>query len=33
MKALDVVSKLDEVCMQRIEDILQNKPKPEEEFC
>lgn len=33
MKALDVVSRLDEVCMQRIEDILQNKPKPEEEFC
>lgn len=33
MKALDLVAKLDDACMQRIEDILQNKPKAEEDFC
>jgi voltage-dependent potassium channel beta subunit len=33
MIALDLVAKLDDACMQRIEDILQNKPKAEEDFC
>lgn len=33
MKAIDLVPKLDDSVMQRIEDILKNKPSPEEDFC
>ncbi len=33
MKALDAVVNLDEQVLTRIEDILQNKPEPEEDFC
>jgi len=33
MQALKVVDKLDNSIMERIENILQNKPEPEEDFC
>jgi voltage-dependent potassium channel beta subunit len=33
MKALDIVAFLDANLMERIEEILQNKPEPEEDFC
>jgi voltage-dependent potassium channel beta subunit len=33
MKALEVVGGLDDTVMARIEEILQNKPEPEEDFC
>jgi voltage-dependent potassium channel beta subunit len=33
MKALDLVEKIDDEVINRIEVILQNKPEPEEDFC
>ena len=33
MKAIDVVPRLDESVQARIEEVLQNKPDPEEDYC